>query len=467
MPIKIYVESTANPGDYKEMSSKFAIKGDNVCEDNSQQGIGVSYNDEDGAIVISNYTGTGVYELALEQLETKNYLTSINSIKPASDGTFFITGSECTSVSSSLPEDYSSDTGRLTVVDMCPSCTNCSSYINILKQSEAYKILLNRIKDFNLYTRDIAAVREEFLVAKKIELQASCKAELEEDPLLDNLLATALSGDRLFKQYIATVHMWNYAVNMTGANTQLMASPEDPSSFVLQTMRALPSCNGELSVSVEILVHGPSTCNDDPVSIYVPEPMVNFVPEGSATPTPPIEVEHISASEKRLYIPETHITGAGSLCITARFLPFVAIKLTYDGKPISLDNFISDIVVQEKPDVEEEGFTTSSKVNKFSIEHESIEIIAPTINDYNTSRRYPSVTADTEPLRYSVDMVWTITGIFKDDMDMAYYDEKVIADTYYFDCRPLRKCVSNIWKDVESFSTLFTEDDTEQSSSSQ
>jgi hypothetical protein len=450
MAVRIFV--TTNVAIRKELPANVRISSGSTSSTNTEKGIGVSYNKDNKSIVISNNDGEALYQQALDKLTKLRYVASINNVAPYSDGTFFILGSECTSVSSILAEDYSLKSG-ITVVDMCPSCSNCTTYVNTLKQIESYKILLNRIKDFNLYTRDIAGIREEYLVNKQLELQKSCEADLKEDPALDKLLDTVLSGDRLFKQYIATVHMWNYAVNMTGAHTQLAVAPEDPSGFVVQSMRALPSCDGELLVSVDIRVHGPATCNDDPVSIYVPEPMIGFIPDGSATPVPELILEHTSVTDKRLYTPETRISGAGSLCITARFLPFVAINLTYDGNPISVDDFISEIITQEQPSVEEDGFTITSKINKFSIEHEAVEIIEPTLDDYNNSRRYPSLIASTDPLRYAVDIMWTITGVFKDDTGTPYYDEKVIADTYYFDCRPLRKCVSNIWKDVESFVT--------------
>jgi hypothetical protein len=347
-------------GKTETLPTKFAIKGQNVYTNNTVKGLGVSYAGN-SIVALNSYSGAGIFDEAVNELTDMSYVTSINNVSPSKTGAFFLLGSECTSISSSLEieEGDSEDTdGTISVVDLCTSCTKCGNYLNSLKQLEAYKILLNKIKDYNLYKKDIAAIREDFLNSKRLQLTSVCEEELANNNIdEDKLLSMALSSDILFKQYIATIHMWNYAVSMAGAHTQITTAPEDPSGFVIQTLRAIPSCSGELSVSVDIKVTGPETCNDgDVVSIYVPNPAVELLPtsKDSSVVTPNAEIEHISVNEKAIHIPTTVIESARSLCITARFLPFVAIKLMYGDTEISVDNFISNIITQDKEDVEDD-----------------------------------------------------------------------------------------------------------------
>lgn len=435
-----------------ELNSNFGIRSScNVVEgEDYNKGVSIQFNEDSNGIRIDNHDGLDIYKDALAKVKRTPYISSINDIEASFDGSFFILGSECDSIWSIGNDIY--------IEDICPTCTSCSQYMLLLKHIEYYKMLINYIKDISLYDSDIAASRLNWLQEARVGLDHSCIEELNESLSDVTNLPTMHGIDKLMKEYIATVHMWNYAVNMSGSHTQLTSAPGEPSGFVVQSLRALPSCAGNLSVKVLIEVTGPTTCNDDKLSMYVPEPLVQFLPVGSidGEPNKCVVEHHVSEhTTKRITYEQSNIVGAGSLCITARFLPFTAMKM-YKQDPdkadswyeVSVDDLMDDIVkTSSSSSKDEDGITTNTTTYFLQIKANNYSVAEPTVEEYNNSRRYPSLTKTHEQLRFTVNIAWSIQS----DCAALSSDVYNVAETYYFDCRPLRKCITDLWKNIQSY----------------
>ena len=132
-------------------------------------------------------------------------LTTLNGISPASDGTFFIHGSECDSVTPS-----SSNSTQLDIVDLCPACKTCDSVVALASQIEYYKTWYNMIKDINLYAKGVVNQRKQYMESKRMDLTStSCTVPAAKAVPA----ATMWDFQQLFQQYAATVQMWNYVVS--------------------------------------------------------------------------------------------------------------------------------------------------------------------------------------------------------------------------------------------------------------
>lgn len=455
MPISnIYVYK--DNGEHDKLSTSFIIKSqiNKPIYGNYINGINVSFDKENNIMSLTAYDDVDSFKDAYNKVSDIEYLTSINSVPPTDDGAFFIFGSACDSVDII-------DSGSIRIEDYCQACSSCRSYISLLKAIEYFKILINYFKDYNLYDTSTIQTRKTFLESKRLQLSANCAEDsldvIEEWGTIPTLSSNVLN--KLMHEYVTTVHMWNYAVSMAGSHTQISTAPEDASGFVIQTLRSLPSCDGDLTVSVEINVEGPDKCNDMPVSLFVPDPKIEFLPNNEALNGDikwDLIVDETAPTKKKIVVHPTTVTGAGSLCVTARFLPLCAVRLFYDGKEITVEDFMDMALSSFTEETEtSQGVTEYTRTTIFEISTETYPIINPTKEEYNQARRYPSISvAPHTPLTYTIDLVWTITG-----KDADKYKDTIISDTYYFNCRPLRKPVADyLWKNVVTVDTSESSD---------
>jgi hypothetical protein len=106
--------------------------------------------------------------------------------------------------------------------------------------------------------------------------------------------------------------MWNYAVLQNNASFRMEIAPEDTAGFVVQTKRALPSCDGTWRIRCTIKIEYDHRQDDDnsissvkqDLSVFVPEPVLWFKPFNMEDPDEPIigtnPVEYVSAEDAAL-----------------------------------------------------------------------------------------------------------------------------------------------------------------------
>jgi len=146
--------------------------------------------DPDSKAITINMDGSGapadpVYKAKWQQILNGTggyggppyYIATLNRSAPAADGTFFLLGGLCPQVGllqdKGLPTVYAADQKhRLEFFDMCQACVDCADYALLFKYVDRIAEWLDANKDDNL-----------------------------------------TDGLRLFKQYQATVHYWNYMVH--------------------------------------------------------------------------------------------------------------------------------------------------------------------------------------------------------------------------------------------------------------
>lgn len=195
-----------------------------------------------GADTSGAYIGMDNYDRALSyNINHPPYIATINGIQPAADGTFFINGSECNSIWVRGNE--------LNMYDLCPACQTCDKLYTLIKGVEYYKTWLNTLKDVNLYTQPQVVNRRQAMVNAFVPFSGvmysncSTKAYVETDLSSGGVVSTPIMVADLMRQYVTTVHMWNYLVSRSGTETQITVAPEDDSGFVVQTKYALPACS--------------------------------------------------------------------------------------------------------------------------------------------------------------------------------------------------------------------------------
>lgn len=101
------------------------------------------------------------------------YISTMNRTEPAADGTLFLLGGVCSQLGLfSAPTAPSALPATLELFDMCPACVDCEDYQPLFTYTDRIEDWLDGNKDNNL-----------------------------------------TAGLKLFKQYQATVHYWNYLVH--------------------------------------------------------------------------------------------------------------------------------------------------------------------------------------------------------------------------------------------------------------
>lgn len=379
-------------------------------------------NGEDKQIIVSSDYWTDIFTeaykrfIAAHESGTKAYLYTINGLKPTEDGAFFIDGSMCT--------DWKPDGDGIVVTDHCVPCFTCDNVFRIKREFEYYRILLNAIKDINLYSVSVTAARKSYLESKRIEIPASCRSFMEglsQEKLLNtiDLDSYNLKFGHMLRHYVTTVHMWNYAVSFNNSSTLIDNTPENPSGIVIQTKRGIASCGSDAATAkcrIEISLSGVASA-----SIYVPDPQSGIFPYpiNSANGTNTVTNYNLSGNVKYTKGSNgpTHkefefdfgtITKPCTLHTSCKFLPFKGYQMLQDGKPITFTFGLASLVALDTPVIKESEQFTEEEYNKWNITATPRQYNNPTKDDYHSANMYPSEATNTT-LTWDIKITWLIT----------------------------------------------------------
>ena len=229
-----------------------------------------------------------LFKDAYESSTVPKPIVTINGVAPTDRGAFFIDGSECDSwgeikgstafpIGEALKNEHDQliDGGTASgiwLVDLCPSCTTCENVYRLQYETENLRMWINTLKDVNLMVSTAANSANydqvfddnQELSSKRVsgitkwngydwrntgtplEYDANweaCHMDLTPD---DSFMR--VRGLNLLKEYITTVHMWNYVVSQNNSSTEIQIAPESEAGFVIQTKRSLPSCGGDQQI---------------------------------------------------------------------------------------------------------------------------------------------------------------------------------------------------------------------------
>lgn len=399
---------------------------------------------EDKQIIISSDYWfdifTEAYKAFMEANEsgTGAYLYTINGLKPTEDGAFFIDGSMCT--------DWK-PAGGIVITDHCVPCFTCDNVFRIKREFEYYRILLNAIKDINLYSVSVTNIRKNYLESKRIEIPASCRSFMEglsQEKLLNtiDLDSYNLKFGHMLRHYVTTVHMWNYAVSFNNSSTLIDNTPENPSGIVIQTKRGIASCGSNAATAkckIEISLSGVSMA-----SIYVPDPQSGIFPyplnsaDGEATVTNyslSDNVEYTKTSEFTRKVFEFNFGTISKPCTlhtSCKFLPFKGYQMLQDGKKITFTFGLSSLVALDTPVIKQSEKFTEEEYNKWNITAKPFQYKNPTKSEYHSANMYPSEATNTT-LNWDIKITWLIK---------QFGTEHSYVETYKMETPGLRQYVS-------------------------
>lgn len=360
---------------------------------------------------------TEAYRTFIESNEsgTGAFLYTINGLKPTEDGAFFIDGSMCT--------DWKPDGAGILITDHCVPCFTCDNVFRIKREFEYYRILLNAIKDINLYSVSVTNTRKNYLEGKRIEIPASCRSFMEglsQEKLLNtiDLDSYNLKFGHMLRHYVTTVHMWNYAVSFNNSSTLIDNTPENPSGIVVQTKRAVASCGSNAATAkckIEISLSGAANA-----SIYVPDPQSGIFPyppnsaNGSDTETTynlAGNVDYTKTSDspirKVFEFNFGTITKPCTLHTSCKFLPFNGYQMLQNGKPITFGFGLASLVVLDSPVVKESEQFTEEEYDKWNITATPLQYNNPTKDNYHSANMYPSEATNTT-LTWDIKITWMV-----------------------------------------------------------
>lgn len=379
--------------------------------------------------VLSDLSGKAIY--------------SINGIPPTEDGSFFITGSMCT-------DWKATGNDEITITDHCTPCFSCDAVFRIKREFEFYRILLNAFKDINIYDLNTVQSRITYLESERINVPEACEkllADTSQERLLDNIDINRYKlwfGDML-RQYVTTVHMWNYAVSFNNSSAIISNTPEDPSGVLVQTKRGIASCTGDgkpttVKCNVDLL------CDGAPgMSMFIPPPITMFYPENFGTIDKDLATVTKGNVERNVEADFGVIEKPGTVSLTLKALPFISYILKNGNgqelfaKSKDLDALIVDPGSGSRPTGSTGKFTEKYEQLKVTAEHVSFD--DPTLEQYYDAKSYPSQSADrgSNPttLTWTINIKWTIT---QDDV------EKVEMERYIFETPGLRSNVVNFFR---------------------
>ena len=395
----------------------------------------------------------------LRSIVLQNAVYSINGQHAAPDGSFFIHGSECDSWSEvrggTVTETGDEDSatyrnGELQVVvqdglaltDLCPTCSSCETLYRIKKELEYFEMFVNMMKDVMLHnSTDLLTDKAALNVLRVIGSTVHCT----DDPDYSDL--DPMKGMQLLQQYITVAHMWNYAVMQNNASFRMEIAPEDTAGFVVQTKRALPSCDGTWRIRCTIKIEYDHRQNDDnsissakqDLSVFVPEPVLWFKPFNMEDPDEPIigtnPVEYVSAEDAALQTlvdqgaggstsvqvltdAKVHVTHdnncttktiqtdfiqarvSGTYGLQMKFLPFVNFVM-YDAQ--------NHVITVRGATVNISGKTIGDNVYyDFAPDHTSRQpIVAPTKDDYLNAKTAPTSSVPFNNV-WRVEILWEV-----------------------------------------------------------
>ena len=266
-----------------EVASQIIINGGTWTSD-------VCFGDGLSAEITGNTVQVGFDVDYLTQKVLGSAVYSINGVYGSDDGSFFIHGSDCDSwgaviggtacnTGSATAEIVAGSTASgIWLTDLCPACQTCDEVYKIKQELEKLEVLINMIKDVELNDTTALEVNKTTLEALRIDgSTVGCDGKWD--------TFAAVDGRQLLQQYITVAHMWNYAVVQNNASFKLDIAPEDTAGFTVQTKRSLPNCDGTWHIKCTVKVTYAGTLSDDGsdypkqlLSVYVPEPILNFKP---------------------------------------------------------------------------------------------------------------------------------------------------------------------------------------------
>lgn len=421
-------------------------------------GPGTSAVPEPSGITLQGYDSESIYARALEQMDRSIYLSNINGVMPDGDGQFWISGDACLSWKpdnddvktyvvhpGTINEVYNLEKGGgLTLYDLCPACLSCDPMLQLKHGIEAVKIAVNQLKDVNLYAPEVCLQRKTYLDNQRLSTPVGCTVPA------DDLDGFSIDSKRLLGQYATAVHMWNYVVSQYNAKTTIDAIASDPSGFTIQTKRAVPSCDGKVTIQceVEISCRNDSGGANDGMSVYIPTPTIMFMPFDRL----PTDVGNpativADASDYTHKIIRTNfkpVTAAGTYALIVQILPFRYTKLLdSNNQQLSLENIVytpSHTVITEKiTGVDTETYTKWRY--DMGVTRQYGQILAPTLTDYNTGKSYPSKSCGDNAI-WDIYVKWTVTGLVTDGgaTDTAEFEE-----TYVFVVPQPRKYLDGLF----------------------
>ena len=254
--------------------------------------------------------------------------------------------------------------------DLCPACQTCDTLYDIKQGLEQLNVMLNMLKDIELYKTPTLAGHKSGLENLCIDGGANCAGPWELDAVE--------VGRQLLQQYTTVVHMWNYAVLQNNSSLKLEIAPEDTAGFVVQTKRALPSCDESMQIKCTITVSYDAVVPDPQrpsetqtaapskqlLSVLIPSPILRFKPFTLEETVDDVDItaggsmrdgeentKHIAALQNidiqviddPDYTTKTITTGwitakiAGTYEFTVKVLPFIHCVMTDDqGNVISV-----------------------------------------------------------------------------------------------------------------------------------
>lgn len=404
-----------------------------IQPDGIKLGKGITWNEQGDTVTL------GIDRDYIRSVVLGNAVYSINGQHAAPDGAFFIHGSECDSW------QYGADEHSIEIADLCPACSTCDELYDIKKALEYLGVLVNMLKDVTLH--DTAALADAKEQMEELRISGG-SVHCADNPAYETIMQ--MQGRQLLQQYITVAHMWNYAVMQNNASFQLEIAPEDTAGFVVQTKRALPSCDGTWRIRCTVTIkYDHRVLDDDTVStdkqdlsVFVPEPTLWFKPFIMEEPVEG-STNTVTAEEAALQTIETddnnvttispshvHITHdsdcttkiiqtdfirarvAGTYGLQLKFLPFINFVMysgshvfTVRGSTISIDGVpIGDNIYY--------NFAPTSVSRQ--------PIVAPTKADYINAK-----TAPTSSVPFN--NVWRVEILWEVGKPTQYTDSSIIG----------------------------------------
>ena len=422
-------------------------------------------------------------------------ISTINGVAPTDAGEFSIEGSECDSWDYYYYKnpDTKKETIGLQIVDLCPSCTTCENIYRLKYETENLRMWINTLKDVNLLlsteppyysgTGPAMTVFKDNNNLSKLRVTGATNywngadgLHIDTEPNFEICMPgetpesdyMQLRGLELLKQYITTVHMWNYVVSQNNSSTEIQIAPEDTAGFVIQTKRSLPSCSGEQKIQCIIDVDlmkdedgYPLVWKDSAtsvsvltstyrLSVYVPTPTMEFkpfansvanqcAPESSvdvgidAIPSGTLQVTYEELGENaprntHKIIDTGVITAnvAGTYVVRAKILPYIDMTLLNGaGETVDIRGATGSMA-----GVSGTTSTTGDITYSFVADHIETTKDNPTESDYLRSKSSPTRSVPFK-LMWVIKVTWKI--LKKDGTA-----DKQFEQTYNYKCNAVR-----------------------------
>lgn len=185
-------------------------------------------------------------DAAKTYIQNTKYVTNIQQAYPYADGALTIVGDACTHIAyknqltSDQQDSYTGD-NQLFIFDQCPACNDCDKQWQLLQAVQDAYVVVAAIKDNSLYTQQDAASRWESLLQKRITAPnaGTCSASAD----MSERQSFVQPAIRLFSQYKALVHLWNYIVSSSRVLTYMQTYGQGDSCLNITTKYNITGCS--------------------------------------------------------------------------------------------------------------------------------------------------------------------------------------------------------------------------------